>query len=1032
MKWARLAGATTLRYNFSSFPPADHWKQVDVWLPDSCYCPGPPSSVGFTPYAIWSSGFQRGISLHSSCQPGPCWQWGSGFAAGPILPGLPSGSTHTVAMHFHGSTVDYYVDGVFQFTETNVNFVGAFNFMFLNYVGTCCNEVAYYTNVKVGTSQGASDLFFDDFSDGTLDRWFPQPYEFGFPVTASVVDSPSNDVIPTVTVSPTRGMPGDTITITGHGFAPSVPTLLYWSGFNGIQPVEEWNVVTDGAGSFTQTITVPLGAGNGSNGNFPIARPLYVADAAMNLGCTSYTICGYTPSDGIRADWDNPDDQNPTNTPDPIVAVAGANSVTRPASGNYVLDYIFHDGAHWVLWQDPSMIDVAGTFPPPANHALNATRISVDGSSIVDYPIDLDYAWSFGGGDVDDPGFAESRVCPCDGVNHGRPVWSEVVYFAGWSKPIYDAHFASDGTNLWVGVVSGHTVPYPWLDNLDAEGINPGMAAQFLPLSVWTAGFTTFPTSTATGRRIYHTETDGPINIYQAYAFPVSDGGERNTGYWTVPYVAMFSFNGSGFDAIGTIDPKYVGGSTTGGSNSRAGLIGVPQIAQGGRRGDLFSRVALAVSPSNPGVCHVVWSEGGAWGREGLDNGCCQIGTWDGGPQNQSYRVTYSTWSPSAKLTDTDIFESHIDRTNWYFLWNNDNYPNEYPTGYTWPRPDQFGGIANFDIRCDNADGDVLLFVAPTSLRSLCSDVGQDRYGQACPDPGGYRFDDNYMIFCDALQVYDITGGSPVLKHTITPDLWPNEAEADTAYPLTNPGNQPADGQPVRASDCLYAGPTPVDPNNGNPVVSLGPISKGFGISAIYEDPLLDHEPVYLLHVPWARRYGDGIYTDRTAYGQYPMRAFYRIPADMSRGFDFLDGDRQYNFTVLGGLPGIGGTVPNTALASGDFFSDEHNIWVPSVRDSGQVNFGAPGWWFDRICQSQWKQLNAAFTPSYFAISGHLIPYSPCHGFHYDPDGDTLSIVGAINPNIVHPGLFSVQQFFICRGCKSCGCGRTVNIAHRI
>lgn len=1013
--WARLAGGTFLRYNFSSFPPDDHWLQADVWLPSHFFCPGPPATTGSSAFWISSSGYQRGLGATNF---GSGWIYSSGFdnGGGPV----PTLTPITVAMHFHSGTVDYYANGVLQFSETGVPFVGGNGFIEINTGTGCCCEVVYVTNVKVGSSEGAGDYFEDDFSTG-FGNWFPQTTGVS-PVLASIVSSPVDDACPTVTVTPTRGQDGVNIDITGSGFTPDSSLSLYWDGQDGGVPVEEFVATTDGSGGFTATIPLPGGIGTGSTdvpGN-PVdpASPdtIYVYDAAQVFGCAEFYVCGPKHSDGITAQWDNPTDQVPTNLPEPLVAMGGTDDGSNT---NQVLDYVFHDGFHWVLWEDGSALLNAGTFPPPTNHTLNATQISADGSTVTDYPLDTNYAWNFGSTGDDDPGLGDTWP----GCGSPSPVWSRESYFSGWSKPVYDAHFASDGTNLWVAVLTAESVEYPWIDNKDAHGLNPGGAAQAIPLGFLTSGFTVFKTNSGPGDTYlrYYTNPTGPIDFFEDTAFPLTDAGIKGMGVWNPPVVVMFSFSGSGFTRIGEIDAKYcpsIIGQTDGYENVGGSIIGGIRIVNGAPRGALFSRVAIAASENDPGVCHVVWSEGGDWGRV-ADGTACSTGpfggsraTWDAGPGNRSYRVNYTTWSPTGKLTDNDIAGSYQDRTFWFFTWSWDDYPTEFSTGYTWPAEDMFGAFINFDVRCDNAAGDVLLFVAPTTLINL---PYEPSLGQPSPDPGGNTWDDFSMMFNDTLKVYDITGGTAVLKQTITPDLLPNEAEGDWAYPLTNPGNRTAiPPPPPTASDCLYAGPLFASS------VSAG--SKGFGISRIYDDPLLGGQPVYLVHVPWARRMPD-VYN--SGYGNYVMRAFYRVLADMSAPFEFLDGERQPDFTVLGSA--------GSGFASGDFFSDPDNIWVPSVREDGVLGNGADGFWFDRICKNVWEALTQAETPSNFTSHPTVtVGFAMCPGFYYDPAADSLSFVSALkSPYPDYPKLFAVTTLFICRGCNTCRCGNGINIARR-
>lgn len=1029
--WARLALNTRLTHSFFSFPPSEHWGQVDVWFPSGLVGSAPCEAAqgfpdqGSSPWFLYLSGVQDGLA---AAQFGtPTWRWSTfqgASGAGP--PNFTEEAVHTIGYHVSpvvgGFAMDWYCDGVLVTHDPGpIPLVGAFNFIILGYLtALCCCNVGFYSNVKIGTSQGAGDIFSDDFSGG-LTNWVVNSYYSQVPLLASIVEAPDVGFpqCATVTLSPLKGLPGDPIHISGSGFSPDSPLTAVWASENGYAPVEEFaGVTTDGSGNFATTIPAPVGTGSNVSAQ---QYPVYVYDANNVLGCTVFTGCGNRDADGITAGF-NADLGEDTNLPNPIVAAGGTQAETNQ---QFIYDYVWFDGAHWILWEDPSVLNLRGTFPPPANHPLNATRISADGSSVTDYPIDTEYQWDFDGGDFNDPGFAQSRFCAATGGNVGSPVWSESVFFSGWDKPIYDAHFATDGDTLWVGLVTRETVQYPWLDNLDAVGVNPGAAAQFLPLSVWTAGFTSFPTNTGTGRTIYHTETDGPINIYQDRAFPVTDAGEKSTGYWAPPCAAIYSFDGGAFNRIGTIDAIYCPGGTESCGYSLSGLLGVPRLVNACERGYLYSRIALAASENNPGVLHAVWSEGGAWGRGGLAAADCTRLVWDGGPQNQSYRVNYTTWSPTAKLTDTDLATSHLDRTNWYYVWNDDDYPSEFQIGFTWPTEDEFVGLWAIELRNDNDAGDVLLFAGiPRMVNPSTGD-----YTPPPADPSGYSYIDNAPIYAHTLNVYNITGGTLDLVQSLDLSLFPNEAEASVSYPPTNNAIEP------KASNIMNAGPYPFDPDNGNLLFSLGPSDPGFAISELWDDPTLGGTPVYQVHVPTAVWQPPS----NSAPSIYPMRIFVRVPADMSAPFDFMDGLRAYGYTVIGVIAGqvsleqFGGTPGrNQNPGGGRWFRDVNNIILPAPLGPAEFENGGSGLWFDKVCFNGWREFLEMETPGqYDNTLAANVGWAICPGFHYDADADSISVCGEVNGTHGSTHVWTITTIFLCRGCRNCRCGLGVHIARR-
>lgn len=694
----------------------------------------------------------------------------------------------------------------------------------------------------------------------------------------------------------------------------------------------------------------------------------------------------------------------------PVLAIGGVPGLDPSTQ---ILDYIFHDGAHWVLWIDPSVDGHLGTtFPPPANHTLNMTRISADGSSVVDYPLDTNYAWSFGAGSRTNPGLNDHWTCGTVPFSRASPVWSHKAFFSRWDKPVYSATLASDGTNLWVAVVTAETVDYPYIDNKDAHGSNPGGAAQATPLATLTSGFTVFATSTATGYLRYYTNPTGPLNIFKPTAYPLTDAGIFGMGVHNPPVVVMFAWDGSGFTRIGEIDANYCPSviQHTGGYDAGGAIIGGSPLTQKGPRGDLWSRIALAASPVDPGVCHAVWSEGGDWGRV-ADGDPCATGpfggsrfVWDGGAPSRDYRVNYTTWDPSGKTSDTDLVTSHVDRTSWFFPNDNDS-GTIFDTGYTWPAPADFAGLLCFDLRNDNAAGTPLLFCTfPQSLNAWDgSHQGELGPPPAPNDSHGNPWLDYTLVYGDTLYVYDITGGTMTLQQSIDPSLLPNETEAETAYPPAS--YAPPNFTTPFASDCLYCADD-IFGGHSSPRSTFGPQDKAFGISLVYDDPLDGSIPVYLVHVPWARRFTGTPDFVNTNSGQFRMRGFYRVPADMSAAFDFLDGTRLYDFTVLKDPLDFSF---RPLFGSSDFFSDPGNIWVP-VPVSGQT-----GRWYDRVCTKGWDSFDAATVPP----AAPFAPASAAPGFNYDSGADTISYV-AFDATAVD--LFEVVVLQICRACR-CGGG---------
>jgi hypothetical protein len=961
------------------FFPNDFWGQVDVWIPPNtftaCGEDGNHDLFGLTA-AFIDFGFDAIYAKDVVGPPTPDWRWFTDLGITATTGPAPS-TTYTVQFHFvrigTACIVDWYVNGTLVASDSFSN-SGNQNRIFLNLQAeSCCCEIYYYTNVKIGTTNGGTDIFQDDFSGGLGNWTLTDRFQ---PAAITLVSAPSAAACPTVTVSPLRGLPGQNITITGGGFTPSSPLTLFLNN----TWIESFSASSDGSGNVSVTIAIP---------NLPTFSPyeVFLSDDQGNFACATLAVCGAIPADGIS-----------TNVADPLLVTGGHTDGNNPV--NLILDYIFHDGAHWVLWQDLSSVRNLTTFPPPTNHTANVTRISADGSSVTDYPIDTNYQWIFGSVDT---AFISGGV------------WQKKFWFTSWAKPILDGHLASDGTTLWVALLTRETIPYPNLSVLDNWGGQPNTASQFVPLSTLTSGFTSFGTSSGTGyTRIYH-NTVGAINIY-GWRGATSDNGDNASGHWSPPTVVVFAGGVGGFTRIGGIPAAYCPGNTDGyaNANGSGSIIGNPRRAQMAPRGSLFSRVSLAASPNDPGRCHLTWSEGGDWGQCGITNGSNTAPLiWDGGPPSRNYRVNYTTWGAGGVLTNTDIAGSTQNRTSFYFLSNEGNPVTPFPVGYTWPIQANFGGLLDHDLRNDNAAGTPYLFAA-------WHQIFQNPFNVA-PDTVGNPWLDNMPVFADTIHVYDLSSGglAPVQALSLA-TLGPTSAELNQIYLVSPPY-----ANPIGPVDSVY------DAYTGIATTSLAVLPKGFGISLPYDDPGLG-VPVYLVHLPLVKRFTPQATTPTTTIDGFPVRAFYRVPCDMSTDFDFLDGERLIGFTI--NREPISGSFPQSYFYSSDFFSDPKNIWVPAPdAELSNFNIGQTGYdgvWFDRVCANIWQDLQNAETPPVVGYEGG----AQCSGFHYDPFADSITICTATTPfgNPGTPGdLFGITILNICRGCRSCPCGVGVHIAHR-
>lgn len=390
-----------------------------------------------------------------------------------------------------------------------------------------------------------------------------------------------------ITLTPNTGSPGTTITVIGTGFAANSPLTLVLNGSDarvGLIAVTFSATTTDSSGSVHGTFTIP-------EHDIPVGFDYTVelTDGSSNTATATLHLCWNKAGDGIDVN------QNPL----PWVA----------AGGGDILAYIHHDGAHWIAWADPSVLGVKQTiFPPPANHALNLTEITDDTGAVFNYEIDTNYFWTF-----TNTAGAFLTNCGCgDGCPDGEePIWTTRFWFETWAKPLYDVKLASDGETLLVSVLTRETVPYPYLSNKDSVHCIPGQLDQFQSIDELTNNLTSFATTPSSGYTRTRASTIGTLDFCHPSGLPTSDGGDAFSGHWSPPRVVVFAVNGGTVSRIGTMDAKYCPGHTSG---KPATCFLVNQASQ---RGTFFSGVSFAASPAQPGVFHMVWSEGGDWGEMG-------------------------------------------------------------------------------------------------------------------------------------------------------------------------------------------------------------------------------------------------------------------------------------------------------------------------------------------------------------------------------------------------------------------------------
>ncbi len=243
-----------------------------------------------------------------------------------------------------------------------------------------------------------------------------------------------------------------------------------------------------------------------------------------------------------------------------------------------------------------------------------------------------------------------------------------------------------------------------------------------------------------------------------------------------------------------------------------------------------------------------------------------------------------------------------------------------------------------------------------------------------------------------AAEYWDLSGGTANVVQTMDSSLIPTPAEG---------------------------GISNTDEVAGNAIsAELG----GFGVatrsqfaSSLYVDPLDEDNEVYLLAVKYAPIPGGAVV------------GFYRIRADGSSTFEFMDGIRRvwysiipwysFGFGIL--LPGTSNSVDSwAAYFQHDFVSDPDNVWVPNTADVIHL---------DRQCEQQWEVLEA-FPPnldpdrSGYDLGYFTNPTSPPPLVTFD-DGDWL-LGGGYGPQLLtlsaDPSYVASLKAKICRCCLPC------------
>lgn len=158
--WVNFDLITPLDDVWATFGMAQHADDLEVWTTS-----GTTNSLFFEIDNADNSLFPVLLEV-SGTDPG--WDDQNGHTGSSPLPTAESWQDCEVHYKTDG-TFDFYIGGVFVFNGSDFNDLAARTY-FGNY-RSYNPSVVFFREVSIGTSRGASDLFFDDFSSGDLSAW---------------------------------------------------------------------------------------------------------------------------------------------------------------------------------------------------------------------------------------------------------------------------------------------------------------------------------------------------------------------------------------------------------------------------------------------------------------------------------------------------------------------------------------------------------------------------------------------------------------------------------------------------------------------------------------------------------------------------------------------------------------------------------------------------------------------------------------------------------------------------------------------
>jgi hypothetical protein len=411
-----------------------------------------------------------------------------------------------------------------------------------------------------------------------------------------------------------------------------------------------------------------------------------------------------------------------------------------------------------------------------------------------------------------------------------------------WSMFPIDVQVRTDGTNVWVIALAREAVKYPFLYSSPTEIDDCGHHHPTLEGDWEAAGNNPFTWDTSTGNRFWFYGEgapggDKPFGDYD-------DPGQNMSLRWQPARVTVFAGDIGGFTKLDTIEASFDN------ANHSTGLC---------------SGIEAAASPAEPGVLHLLWSEGGQFGVQTV---APQVGQ----------RINYSRWDFTSKTLDTDLL-----------------YVEEFGSGYV----SDADWIWTAEMVLRNDHGSPIAIVWPWVTNLGPQNVSAEA------------------------EFWDLSSGSINVLQIADVSLAPTADEGNVGT------------TPQSVFGFLY--------NSSLQIGSLGfdNIRRSQYASSFYVDPTLDNTNVYLLCVG----YGQG---DQ----QSGCKAFLRIPCDGSATFDYMDGVRLSNYSIIPGDSFLDSFGSTDFIA--DFVSDTQNVWMPAKDNAGGAVLH-----LTRICERTWELLAA-------------------------------------------------------------------------